>query len=138
DVIAPADAEAEGRPAPPLELAPRRLTILAVDDDSLVLMNTAAMLEDLGHRVIEANSGSDALAAFEAEPAVDLVVSDQAMPRLTGAQLAAAIRKHRPDMPIILATGYAELPGGEGEGLVRLAKPFTQAQLGEALKMIGP
>jgi CheY-like chemotaxis protein len=135
DDVAVADPVAH--PTAPLA-APtvRPLVILAVDDDGLVLMNTAAMLEDLGHRVIDVGSGAEALAALDAEPGIDLVVSDQAMPGMTGVQLAAAIRARRPEMPIILATGYAELPGGEGAALPRLAKPFTQAQLAQALEAV--
>ena len=80
--------------------------ILAVDDDALVLLNTAAMLEDLGHTVLEAASGKDALEILRREPRIDLVITDQAMPHMTGSDLAAAIRAEKPDLPIILATGY--------------------------------
>ncbi|NLS07391.1 PAS domain S-box protein [Rhizobium sp. P32RR-XVIII] len=111
----------------------RALRILAVDDDSLVLMNTVLMLEDLGHQVIDATSGADALAILAAEP-VDLVISDHAMPLMTGAQLAEAIRRRWPEMPIVLATGYADIPPGGGlTDLPRLGKPFSQAQLAEAI-----
>jgi PAS domain S-box-containing protein len=111
----------------------RPLRILAVDDDSLVLMNTVLMLEDLGHQVIDATSGADALAILAVEP-VDLVISDHAMPLMTGAQLAEAIRCKWPEMPIILATGYADIPPGGGlTDLPRLGKPFSQAQLAEAI-----
>lgn len=112
---------------------PRSLRILAVDDDSLVLMNTVLMLEDLGYDVIEAPSGADALAILSSEQ-VDLVISDHAMPRMTGAELAEAIRRDWPHMPIILATGYADIPPGGGLiDLPRLGKPFSQAQLAEAI-----
>ncbi|WP_237358615.1 PAS domain-containing sensor histidine kinase [Rhizobium etli] len=112
---------------------PRSLRILAVDDDSLVLMNTVLMLEDLGYDAIEAASGADALAILSREP-VDLVISDHAMPRMTGAELAEAIRRDWPHMPIILATGYADIPPGSGLiELPRLGKPFSQAQLADAI-----
>lgn len=112
---------------------PRSLRILAVDDDSLVLMNTVLMLEDLGYDVIEAASAADALAILSSEQ-VDLVISDHAMPRMTGAELAEAIRRDWPHMPIILATGYADIPPGGGLiDLPRLGKPFSQAQLAEAI-----
>ncbi len=111
----------------------RPLRILAVDDDGLVLMNTALMLEDLGHTVFEATAGADALDILRRE-SVDLVISDHAMPRMTGSQLAAAIRTEWPDIPIILATGFAEIPEGAGIADVpRLGKPFSQAQLAEAI-----
>ena len=109
------------------------LRILAVDDDALVLLNTAAMLEDLGHTVLEATSGSSALEIIQRGDNIDLVITDQAMPHMTGSDLAAAIKKERPGLPIILATGYAELPPGADEGLPKLAKPFLQQQLADAI-----
>jgi PAS domain S-box-containing protein len=109
------------------------LLILAVDDDALVLLNTAAMLEDLGHTVIEATSGRSALDIVRREDNIDLVITDQAMPHMTGSDLAAAIRAEKPDLPIILATGFAELPPGADEGLPKLSKPFMQEQLAEAI-----
>ncbi|MGO8072816.1 PAS domain S-box protein [Rhizobium leguminosarum] len=118
------------------ENAPRRLRIVAVDDDGLVLMNTTLMLEDLGHTVFEAMAGPEALDILRKHQ-VDLVICDHAMPRMTGAQLAQAIRSEWPDMPIILATGYAEIPEGAGiVDLPRLGKPFSQAQLAEAISRI--
>ncbi|MGO7905061.1 PAS domain S-box protein [Rhizobium leguminosarum] len=118
------------------ENAPRRLRIVAVDDDGLVLMNTTLMLEDLGHTVFEAMAGPEALDILRKQQ-VDLVICDHAMPRMTGAQLAQAIRSEWPDMPIILATGYAEIPEGAGiVDLPRLGKPFSQAQLAEAISRI--
>jgi PAS domain S-box-containing protein len=119
-------------PAAPAKVA-RRLTILAVDDDSLVLTNLATMLEDLGHEVLSASSGEDALAIWRRMPAIDLVVTDFAMPRMTGLQLAQAIKDERPDVPIILATGYAEIPVGGKDAIQRLIKPFSFADLEAAI-----
>jgi FixJ family two-component response regulator len=59
--------------------------------------------------------------------------SDQAMPNLTGSELAAAIRAEKPGFPIVLATGYAELPAEADRGLPKLAKPFRQQELAEAI-----
>lgn len=111
----------------PLEVGP--LTVLAVDDDPLVLMNTVLMLEDMGHTVIEAQSGDQALSIFRETPEFDLVITDHSMPKMTGAQLADEIRRLKPQVRLVLATGYAELPGGDGVSLLRLTKPFTQKQL---------
>jgi PAS domain S-box-containing protein len=110
-----------------------RLRILAVDDDALVLLNTAAMLEDLGHEVLEAQSGAQALQILEEGADIDLIVTDQAMPNMTGLQLAEAAHGLRPDLRVILATGYAELPPGADPALGRLAKPFTQVELADAV-----
>jgi PAS domain S-box-containing protein len=111
----------------------RSLTVLAVDDDPLVLMNTVMMLEDMGHMVVEANSGTQALGILDQQD-VDMVITDQAMPRMTGIQLAAQIEERWPDVPIIIATGYAELPKDANMlHLVRLTKPFTESQLAVAV-----
>src|SRR6185312_12635755 len=56
-------------------------------------------------------------------------ITDQVMPRMTGLELAAAISKLRPDLPVLIATGYAEMEPGSGAGLPKLSKPFTQAEL---------
>jgi PAS domain S-box-containing protein len=120
--------------APPEETSPASapLTVLAVDDDPLVLMNTVMMLEDMGHTVVEANSASQALALL-AEKRVDMVITDHAMPRMTGADLAKAVSEKWPDIAIIIATGYAELPPGYCSDLARLSKPFGEQQLADAI-----
>ncbi|EJM76072.1 PAS domain S-box [Pseudomonas sp. GM49] len=112
-----------------------RLCVLVVDDDSLVLTSTSLLLEDLGHRVISAVSGARALELFSNEPEIDLVITDMAMPQMSGAQLANAIRNIRPGVPIILATGYAERLEGFAANLPRLSKPFTQLNLVEIIAL---
>lgn len=116
---------------------PRRLSVLAVDDDPLVLKNTAAMLADLGHSVLQAESGGQALELLK-QHRVDLVLTDHAMPKMTGADLAAMVNARWPAIPIILATGFAELPPGTGEGLPKLAKPFTQDEMARAITEASP
>jgi PAS domain S-box-containing protein len=111
------------------------LVVLAVDDDALVLINTVAMLEELGHRVFPAASAQDALATLRREP-VDLVITDHAMPLMTGLQLAEAIRADQPSLPVILATGYAELPPNTQPMLPRLSKPFLQRDLATAIRQV--
>ena len=106
-----------------------RMTILVVDDDPLIAMSTVDMLEDLGHVVIEANSGARALEILQSDPKVDFLITDYSMPKMTGAQLAEAARELRPDLPILLATGYADLPPGSDIDLPRLGKPYQQSQL---------
>ncbi|HEX4105382.1 MAG TPA: PAS domain S-box protein [Rhizomicrobium sp.] len=113
----------------------RKLKILAVDDDHLVLFNTAEMLRDLGHMVWEAGSGEAALEVLAARPA-ELVITDQVMPRMTGTQLIDKIRKTNPEVPAILATGYAETPADLDPAIVRLKKPFTQDELRAAIEKI--
>ncbi len=109
------------------------LSVLAVDDDPLVLMNTVMMLEDMGHTVLEAGSGTKAL-AFLTERDIDLIVTDQAMPQMTGSQLANIVRERWPHIPIILATGYSELPPEARTDLLRLSKPFGERQLEDIIQ----
>ena len=111
----------------------RPLCVLAVDDDSLVLANVTVMLEDLGHKVIAAGSGARAIEEIESAPAIDVVITDQAMPVMTGLQLIEVLRARRPGIPVILATGYAELPQGLSASIGRLSKPFTQRALAQVL-----
>ncbi len=72
------------------------MSILVVDDDGLVLANTRDMLDDLGHTVVEAASGSEALKLLSQDIKVDLVITDYAMPGMTGLQLAEAVQRLRP------------------------------------------
>jgi PAS domain S-box-containing protein len=138
--IAPAEAASEAqRPTAPTLHTDRKLAILAVDDDPLVALNTSALLEELGHTVYSAPSGLHALDILRREKKIDLMITDQLMPDMTGSELASRIRAENAHMPIILATGYAELAPGEGEGLPRLAKPFSQHELAEAIaRAVGP
>jgi CheY-like chemotaxis protein len=115
----------------------RSLKVLAVDDDALVLLNTAMMLEELGHEVIEAHSGDKALQALETTQGIDLVITDQAMPRMTGVALAAEVGRRWPHLPVILASGYADIKDAEALKLPRLAKPFGQADLARVLQRLG-
>ena len=87
------------------------------------------MLEDLGHNVIEASSGARALEALRAGAKVDVVITDYAMPGMTGTELAQQIGRTWPDLPVILATGYAELPKGIATRLPCLNKPYQQEEL---------
>ncbi len=106
----------------------RRRRILVVDDDPLVLASVVAMLEDEGHIVADAPSGAKALDALREEE-FDVVVTDQAMPDMTGIELARNIRRTWPTLPIILASGYPNLPASEQLALPCLAKPFHPAEL---------
>ncbi len=109
--------------------------VLVVDDDLLVLTGTAALLEDLGHVVIEAPSAAEALAILASGAQVDLVMTDHAMPNMTGMQLAQCVQEKHPGMPIILATGYAELPADPLLcGIVKLTKPCSQHEIAVAIQ----
>jgi PAS domain S-box-containing protein len=107
------------------------LNVLVVDDDPLILNNTAHMLEDLGHQVTKAASGAAALAAMQ-DHTFTLLLTDHAMPHMTGAQLVREVRSQHPHLPIIIATGYAELPDYISR-ITRLRKPYLQSDLAEAI-----
>jgi signal transduction histidine kinase/CheY-like chemotaxis protein len=109
----------------------RRLELLLVDDDPLVLSNTTAMLEDLGHRVITASSGEAALKLINTQR-FDLLLTDHAMPHMTGAQLVGEVRLRHPELSIVIATGFAELPD-DISTMTRLRKPYSQHDLIDAI-----
>jgi signal transduction histidine kinase len=113
-------------------------TILLVDDDALIAASTAGLLEDLGHRVVEAHSGKEAIAFLEGGLKPDLVITDHAMPGMTGVDLALTLRARDPKIPILLATGYAEPPRDVPIELHRLAKPYTQEQLSVEIARLLP
>ena len=117
----------------PVVSAANRSTILVVDDDDLVRVSTCAMLDDSGYAVIETDNAFRALEIISSSTGVDLLLTDQAMPGMTGLQLAVATKKLRPKLPIILATGFAELPKEAPGILRRLAKPYRIADLVEAI-----
>jgi CheY-like chemotaxis protein len=83
--------------------------ILFVDDEATLAHIGQTMLTHLGYDVVSSTNSEEALAVFRAAPeCFDLVITDQTMPHLTGADLARALRDLRPDIPIILCTGYSQ------------------------------
>lgn len=119
--------------APAVLSETRPLRILLVDDDVLVSMNTAAMLADLGHDVLEASSAKHALQMLESESAFDALITDYAMPGMNGLELAIKVSATHPQTRVILATGYAELPTNSVVDFPRLSKPYTQQELSVVL-----
>jgi PAS domain S-box-containing protein len=108
-------------------------TVLLVDDDELVLSSAAAIIEDLGYRVIAVESGEAALRIIDSPAEIDVLMTDQAMPEMTGLQLARATAQKRPHLPVILASGFAEVETNSAQGCRRLPKPFRRAELADAL-----
>jgi CheY-like chemotaxis protein len=107
--------------------------VLVVDDDPLVAAATADMLDDLGHPVLTALSGAQALERIREDPAISLVITDYAMPSMNGLELATQLRRLRPDLPIVLVTGYAEIPSETYAKMVRLTKPYRQDEMAKVL-----
>ncbi|MGV8855151.1 MAG: response regulator [Devosia sp.] len=119
-----------------MERAHSDAVILVVDDDALININAVDMLEQLGHSALEAYSGPEALAILSSNQVVDLMITDYAMPGMNGVDLATAARQLRPGLPIVLATGYSELPSGTQTDLPRLSKPYQQADLAAQLQQL--
>ncbi|MBW8843941.1 MAG: PAS domain S-box protein [Burkholderiales bacterium] len=135
--VAPnAAAVTEPPPAAAASGLPRSLHILLVDDDPLVLDSTAAVLADLGHRVTPAGKALDALARLRTGGDYDLVITDQAMPGMTGTELLAVVKSTRPTLATIVATGYAEMESSTPlpPAVIKLAKPFGQHDLALAIE----
>ena len=134
---------AEGKAADPAPASPaqrringRSCSILVVDDDAIVGAATVAMLEDLGHKASEVASAEAALALLRSGESFDLVITDQAMPETTGTALAESIRRDFPGIPVVIATGYAELPGNPDLPLTRLSKPYSQQDLAATISSL--
>jgi len=124
-----AAAEPPPRASSDITVAARSCKVLLVDDDPMVAVTAESMLESLGHQVLMASSGPEALNVLQGDSSIDLVITDHAMAHMTGSELADRIRGIRPNLPIILATGYAELPGAKESGLPRLCKPYCLEDL---------
>lgn len=115
-------------------------SILLVEDDLRVRRMTAARLRDMGYRVIEAGDGPGALAALDEHPEVQLLFTDMVMPGgMTGADLATAARAGRPQLKVLLTSGYAEPELVKRQRTNRagwLKKPYTAVELGRTLRGI--
>ena len=83
---------------------------------------------------MDAGSAREALQQFRSQDDFDLIITDQAMPGMTGSDLIAAVRKERPTMPVILATGYGETPIDNNATVRRLGKPFNQSDLRRVIR----
>jgi CheY-like chemotaxis protein len=129
----------EAMTAPAAETGSER--ILLVDDDAGQLKSLALMLERLGYKITTRSSGRTAAAAFKKDPeAFDLVITDQTMPGTSGIELARDLVKVRPDIPIILNTGFSEKVNGEtvGKDGIRafIMKPFTAQELSGLIRKV--
>ena len=115
------------------------LRVLLVDDHPEVRDMTAAVLEEFGHDVHRAASGTEALEQLrEGECECDLVISDYAMPQLSGTDFLREVRILCPDVPALIITGYAEKESIlEGlEDVEVLLKPFTPGALEAAIARV--
>jgi len=117
----------------------RRHLILVVEDDAAVRRLSARRLRHLGQDTLEAADGPSALAVIDTHPDIDLLFTDMVMPNgLSGLELARALRRHRPDLPVLIASGYSEellmIDALREEGILRIEKPHDGAALADALE----
>ncbi|WP_294255923.1 PAS domain-containing protein [uncultured Sphingomonas sp.] len=130
--VAPKPEEQTG--AQSLAPAARGVALL-VDDEELVRMSTADMLTEMGYAVIEAASGEEAMQFVANDVAFDVLLTDHLMPGITGTDLARMVRTARPDVPVLLVSGYAETEGVD-PNLPRLIKPFRKDELASSLAQL--
>jgi CheY-like chemotaxis protein len=112
--------------------------ILLAEDHEDVRRMLERSLSRMGHKVTSAENGDKALALFDADPQVDLLLTDIVMPgRLQGTDLVKALRERRTNFPAIVMTGYTDVPLHEGSVLntddIRLSKPVARASLEAAI-----
>jgi CheY-like chemotaxis protein len=109
---------------------------LLVDDDGAVRDVTAAMLRDMGYRVLEAPNGEAALRLLDGRSDIDLAVIDLAMPGMSGAELARRVHALRNSLPVLFVTGFAEREAlsGVSDGQI-VSKPFVSGELREKVRM---
>ena len=134
---APGGAAGEGAAAG----AGRGRRVLLVDDEEALVSLGEAMLRRLGYEVVVCTSSAEALAVFRAAPQrFDLVITDQTMPHLTGEGLAQAVRRLRPEMPIILCTGFSHVMHAERARELGIdafvLKPLAMQELAQTIAQV--
>jgi CheY-like chemotaxis protein/two-component sensor histidine kinase len=115
------------------EVPARSLSVLLVDDDDLVRAGAAAMLEAIGHTVVQMASATRALERIASGDGFNVLVTDQRMPCMTGIELIRRARSLKPDLPAVLITGYTGAIEPGASALPVLAKPFRAAELARAV-----
>ena len=113
-------------------------SVLVVEDEPAVRQLLREVLEELGYEAVEAQDGPSALPILSSKRRLDLMISDVGLPGMSGRQLAEAARSHRPDLPILFVTGYAEgaasRAGFLGDNMSMIAKPFTLEIVAERVR----
>lgn len=133
---ASSDSEVE-KIASPLSLC--RLRVLLVDDHDGVRATTGALLRDLGHEVTDFASGAEMLARLGMAPHdFDLVITDYAMPLLSGTDVIERARSVRPNLPAIIVTGYADTTAiaQRPDDVLVVGKPFSDDELRNAIDAV--
>ncbi len=115
--------------------------ILFVDDETALIDVGKRILERIGYKVVTAKSGSEALALFSANPMqFDVVITDTTMPNMTGIELSEELLSIRPDISIIVCTGYSELISPEKAKQIGIKKyimkPFEKSDIAETIRKV--
>lgn len=139
---APAELQSTRVPARAPETPQRRVTrrtahVLLVDDSQTLRDLTTMQLEEAGFRISSASSGVEAISIIGEDPdRFDVLLTDYAMPMMSGLELVAAARQHRPEFPAVIVTGFAEVEAMKSrpDNVMVIPKPFTAAALVEALE----
>ncbi len=134
--VSEGDADALAADAVEAHARTRGVLVLLVDDDAVVRRSVGYMLRDLGHRVIEATSGDEALQLLAQIDGIELLLTDYQMAGMTGLSLLERARRLRPDLPALVMSGYSSLDPGSAD-VPRINKPFRQAELAEAIAALG-
>ena len=108
--------------------------VLVVEDVMLIRMATVDMVEQLGFQALEAGDGADALSILQKNPDIEILLTDLGLPRMNGRQLVEEARRLRPDLRVIVASGYSSgIQAGPDGGVAHLTKPYDLGQLRRAL-----
>jgi CheY-like chemotaxis protein len=120
--------------------APRSATILLVDDEDVVRVATADMLEDIGYNVVQADSGAAALQVLRQRGEIDLLITDYLMPGMNGVELIRHAKTMDANLLALIISGYSTIAEGPGADIPRLSKPFRQADLALRIAelLVGP
>lgn len=120
-------------PSSDTPMARRATRVLLVDDEDIVRHATCLQLRTLGYDVTEVASAACARERIEQGLEVDVLVTDHVMPDMTGARLACLLRQQRPELPVLIITGYANLSPDELQDFEVLRKPFRRAELAQSV-----
>jgi len=124
-------------PQSPGDASALRRKVLVVEDVVLIRMTTVDMAQEIGFDTVEAGDGTEALAVLQADPQIDVLLTDLGLPGMNGRQLIAEALRLRPDLKIVVASGYStESEGGLPPGTVSLVKPFDIKALQRALERV--
>ena len=131
EIVVPRRSAVAVRPERPPDVASGRGTILLVEDEAVVRMAMATVLMDQGYAVLEAGSGREAVRLLEQAQTLDVLVTDYAMPGMTGLEVVAVAHQRRPALPVLLITGYADPPAERRRDwpAMVLHKPFRPGDL---------